>query len=260
MAVSVYTPVPDKTLFLDLKTGKTYIGPKTNSKQLLWRCFYVFRNHTKLWFAGKRKKMSIAPLAQKLLRIVFCTYICFPGFQIQKKCFVGDRCVSLGDLRFQDCARIGWGLWIAIPVLVCVGQKWVWGMHPDFARIVVEWTVMTCSSTGAIARILLGVFREWVLTQYFWGYGYCSFVGWGGRGSFWSISARFSLHCLLRPTPGLFYIFRQVSYFNCGRILWLWEDCSDCGTLYGIIPLPSYVDPWAMWCTTLEWSGSSKGT
>ena len=182
----------------------------------------VFRNHTKLWFAGKRKKMSIAPLAQKLLRIVFCTYICFPGFQIPKKCFVGDRCVSLGDLRFQDCARIGWGLWIAIPVLVCVGLKWVCGMHPEFARISVEWTVMTCSSTGAIARILLGVFREWVLTQYFWGYGYCSFVGWGGRGSFWSISARFSLHCLLRPTPGLFYILRHVRW---AIVAELWVDC-----------------------------------
>ena len=122
MVVSVYTPVPDKTFFLDLKTGKTHIGPKTNSKQLLRRCFYakkirlpanhvlkVFRNHTKSWFAGKGKKMSIAPPAQKLLRIVFRTYICFSGFQIRKKCFVGDRCVSLGfeisRLR-QDWMRI----------------------------------------------------------------------------------------------------------------------------------------------------------
>ena len=53
--------------------------------------------------------MSIAPPAQKLLRIVFRTYICFSGFQIRKKCFVGDRCVSLGfeisRLR-QDWMRI----------------------------------------------------------------------------------------------------------------------------------------------------------
>ena len=38
-------------------------------------------------------------------------------------------------------------------------------MHPDFARIVVEWTVMTCSSAGAIARILLGVFQFTVTSQ-----------------------------------------------------------------------------------------------
>ena len=34
------------------------------------------------WFAGKRKKMSLAPPAQKLLRIVFRTYMCFPGSEI----------------------------------------------------------------------------------------------------------------------------------------------------------------------------------
>ena len=45
------------------------------------------------------KKMSIAAIKQKLLRIVFRTYMCFPGSEIQKKCFVGDRCVSLGDLK-----------------------------------------------------------------------------------------------------------------------------------------------------------------
>ena len=41
--------------------------------------------------------MSIAPPAQKLLSIVFRTYMCFPDSEIQKKCFFGDRCVSRGD-------------------------------------------------------------------------------------------------------------------------------------------------------------------
>ena len=41
--------------------------------------------------------MSIAAPAQKLLRIVFRSYMCFPGSEIQKKCFDGDRCVSRSD-------------------------------------------------------------------------------------------------------------------------------------------------------------------
>ena len=142
--------------------------------------------------------------------------------------------------RFRDCARIGWGLWIAIPFLVCVGLKRVWGMHPEFARIAVEWTVMTdLHDRGGRLVPRLVQSPEYCSVCSVNGcrdYGYCrgitcSFVGWGGRGSLWSISARFCLHCLLRPTPGLFYIPRQVSYFNCGRILWLCEDCCDCGTL-----------------------------
>ena len=35
------TPAPGKTLFLDLKAGKTHIGPKNNSKQLLRPCCYT---------------------------------------------------------------------------------------------------------------------------------------------------------------------------------------------------------------------------
>ena len=43
------------------------------------------------------KQMCIAAPAQKLLRIVFRSYMCFPGSEIQKKCFDGDRCVSRSD-------------------------------------------------------------------------------------------------------------------------------------------------------------------
>ena len=35
------TPVPVKTLFLDFRPGKTHIGPKNNSKQLLRRWCYT---------------------------------------------------------------------------------------------------------------------------------------------------------------------------------------------------------------------------
>ena len=54
-------------------------------------CAVKFYRTPKSWFAGKRKKMSIAPPAQKLLRIVFRTYMCFPDSEIQKKCFRGDQ-------------------------------------------------------------------------------------------------------------------------------------------------------------------------
>ena len=43
----------------------------------------------KLWFAGKRTKISVAAPAQKLLRIVFPTYMFFSGSQIQKSIFSG---------------------------------------------------------------------------------------------------------------------------------------------------------------------------
>ena len=45
-------------------------------------------------FAAKQTKMSIAAPEQKLLRIVFPTYMSFFGSQIQKKYFPGGRCVK----------------------------------------------------------------------------------------------------------------------------------------------------------------------
>ena len=42
--------------------------------------------------------MSIAPRAQKLLRIVFRTYMSFPGFQIKKRVLSGAG-VSPGDFK-----------------------------------------------------------------------------------------------------------------------------------------------------------------
>ena len=46
----------------------------------------------------KRKLLGAGTFIElELLRIVLRTYMCFPGSEIQKKCFYGDRCVSRGD-------------------------------------------------------------------------------------------------------------------------------------------------------------------
>ena len=45
--------------------------------------------------------MSIAARAQKLLRIVFRTYMCFPVFQIQKKCGMGIAASKQNALRIR---------------------------------------------------------------------------------------------------------------------------------------------------------------
>ena len=58
--------------------------------------------------------MSIAPIKQKLLRIVFWTYMSFRDFQIQKKCFAGapDNLVNSTKLtrtlpsRIEKCAKL----------------------------------------------------------------------------------------------------------------------------------------------------------
>ena len=50
------TPVPVKILFLDFRPGKTHIGPKNNSKQLLRRCCYThfFSFACKLRFCARK--------------------------------------------------------------------------------------------------------------------------------------------------------------------------------------------------------------
>ena len=45
---------------------------------------------------AERCKIRLPPQAQKVLRILFRIYGSFPWTQIQKKCFVEDRCVNNG--------------------------------------------------------------------------------------------------------------------------------------------------------------------
>ena len=45
---------------------------------------------------AKRCKITLPPQPQNVLRILFCIYGSFPRTQIQKKCFVEDRCVNNG--------------------------------------------------------------------------------------------------------------------------------------------------------------------
>ena len=69
--------------------------------------------------------MSIAAITQKLLRIVFRTYMCFPGFQIQKKAFYwGPVClpVTLNDRFLGNVAP-------SFTSIIVIGSGW------DFLKI-----------------------------------------------------------------------------------------------------------------------------
>ena len=65
--------------------GAICVFPVFESKKSVFSGTGVSSGVTKTQFARKRKKMSIAPPAQKLLRIVFRIYMCFPDSEIQKK-------------------------------------------------------------------------------------------------------------------------------------------------------------------------------
>ena len=56
-------------------------------------------SHSKVGPVGPT--ITIAAPAQKLLRIVFWTYMSFPGFQIQKKWFTG--CSLCRAVILNDC-------------------------------------------------------------------------------------------------------------------------------------------------------------
>ena len=92
---------------------------------------------TKLWFAAKRTKMSIAAPEQKLLRIVFPAYMFFFRSQIQKKYFPGagvwiffNECQFVGKRqkikgRAIKCFLFGlksW--WKGVESVLAYRQKW----------------------------------------------------------------------------------------------------------------------------------------
>ena len=114
-----HTPAPGKILFLDLRPEKRHVGWKKTILSnfcfgvaiLIFVCLAANRNFVpknlgeKLWFVGKRTKISIAAAEQKLLRIVFPTYISFfSGLNSKKSIFPQasvwiffDKCLIVGQ-------------------------------------------------------------------------------------------------------------------------------------------------------------------
>ena len=102
----------------------------------------------KSWFAGKRRKMSIAAPEQKLLRILFASYMSFSGSQIQKKKFLGagvsnffNKCQFVGKrqrIKGRAIKRFLFGSkcwWKGVGLVLEYRQKWPISFDETFVSI-----------------------------------------------------------------------------------------------------------------------------